>query len=496
MEVAEQNSLKGKVVRGVFWRLSEHMGTQVVGFVVGMILARLLGPEAYGTIALLSIFLAISSVLVSCGFGTALIQKKSVTELDFNSVFFLSVAVSLVLYAVLFFAAPWIAAFYRLPILVPVLRVQALVLIFHAINGVQDAVLLRKMLFNLSFRISLATTITSGVTGITMAFCGCGVWSLVGSSMAGGVMSTAMRWALIGWRPRLAFSFTALKPLFNFSWKLVVSGLLDTFFVNLYGLLIGRIYTPVELALYNRGRSMPEIVMSAVNGSLGAVAFPALSQLQDDRVRLKAAMRKMIQVSTFIIMPLLGLLAAAAEPMTLFLFGEKWRGSIVFVQIATVVYAFWPFHTINLQGIQAVGRSDVFLKLEILKKCICVMTIFVVCKFGVVTFALVGAFVSTPLSVLINSWPNRKLLNYGILEQLHDASMALAIALSIFVCAFPATWLGAETWLGRCGEMALQGCIAAVVFGLAVWLFKPEAWRTLVLQFPLPGCLLWLRKGC
>ena len=477
--------LKQKVFRGVCWRLAERFGSQGMGFVVGVVLARLLGPDAYGTIALLTIFLTIANLFVDGGFGTALVQKKDATELDFNSVFYLSVTVSLALYIGLFCASPVIAQFYRRPILIPVLRVLAIIIIINAVNGVQNAVLARKMLFNLSFRISLVGTFVNGVVGISLAYLGLGVWALVYSSLGSAFATTVLRWYLIGWRPGWKFSLAALRPLFNFSWKMLASGFLDTFFGQLYGLIIGRVYTPADLAFYNKGRSLPQMAMDSINGTLGSVSFPALSQLQDDRARLKEAMRQMILVSTFFVMPALALMAAGAEPFTLLVYGEQWRGSIVFVQIACISFSFYPFHTINLQGIQALGRSDIFLKLEVVKKLLCLVSICIVYKFGVVTFALVGALVMTPLGVCINAWPNRRLMDYGLREQIRDVLPTMAIAAVVFcTCRLVLELFAATTCCLQVGMLFAQGVAAMAVIAVLAVVFRPRALLVLAGYFP------------
>lgn len=418
--VMPPQSLKSKVAKGSVWVFLEKMSGQAVHFVVGMILARLLTPNDYGTVALYAIFFAVANVLIDGGFGGALIQKKDADDLDFNSVFYLNLALSILAYVAIFFTAPLIARFYKLPELTAIVRVAALSFFFNAVNAIQNAELTKKMLFELSFRISLITTFTSAVCGVTLAFMGYGVWALVWASLITGFVGVIARWFIIAWRPRLMFSFGRLKPLFSYGWKMAASNLLDAFFSNLNGLLIGRLYSRADLAYVNKGRALPRMAMDEVDSTLGRVSFPALVQLQDDKVRLRDAMRQMMACSTFLVMPLMALIATCAHSEVRLLYGAQWTPSAPFMMLACFSYALMPFHTINLRGIMALGRSDIFLKLEVIKKVLILVVILGVSRLGVFTWMAISAFALGPLSVLINSWPNKKLLNYSIGMQVMD----------------------------------------------------------------------------
>ena len=406
----------------------EKISCQAVGFVVGMILARLLTPSDYGTVALTTIFFAVAGVLVDGGFGNALIQKKDADDLDFNSVFYLNFALSTLAYVALFFAAPWIADFYRTPVLKDIVRVSALGFFFTAINAIQGAELTKKMLFHLSFRISLITTFTSAICGITLAYMGYDVWALVWTSLITGFVGVIARWFIIAWRPRLMFSVARLKPLFSYGWKMSASALLDQVFVNLNGLLIGKFYTKADLAFVNKGQSLPSLAMNEVDGTLGRVSFPALVLLQDDKIKLRDAMRRMMMCSTFLVFPLMVGVASCAKSALRLLYGEQWVPATPYMMLACFTFALWPFHTINLKGIMAVGRSDVFLKLEIVKKGLKLAFILAFFRFGVLPFMCACAFALGPLSVIINSWPNRKLLDYSIRMQIMDVLPTVLIS--------------------------------------------------------------------
>lgn len=440
-------SLKSKVAKGAVWTLMEKLSTQVVGFVVSMVLARLLTPNDYGTVALTAIFFAVAGVLVDGGFGGALIQKKDADDLDFNSVFYLNIALSVVAYVVMYFAAPWIARFYNVPELAAIIRVSSICFLFNAVNAIQNAELTKKLLFHLSFRVSLITCATSAVCGITLAFLGFGVWALVWSSLITGVVGVVARWYIIAWRPKLMFSIPRLKPLFSYGWKMAVSALLDQLFVNLNGLLIGKFYTKSDLAFVNKGRSLPDLAMSQVDATLGRVTFPALVLMQDDKIRLRESMRRMMQCSTFLVFPLMVGIAACSESILRLLFGPQWTPAAPYMMLACFTFALWPFHTINLRGITALGRSDVFLILEVFKKALALIVILSAFRLGVFTWMAISAFALGPLSAVINSWPNRKLLDYSIGMQLRDV-----LPTALVCCAQAAAMLG----VGAIANIALN----------------------------------------
>ena len=429
-------SLKSKVAKGAVWALLEKLSTQAVGFVVSMVLARLLTPNDYGMVALTGIFFAVAGVLVDGGFGNALIQKKDADDLDFNSVFYISLLLSFFVYAALFFAAPWIADFYDVRELTMIVRISAICFLFNAVNAIQNAELTKKMLFHLSFRVSLIISGTSAVCGITLAILGYGVWALVWATLISGFVGVVARWFIIAWRPRFMFSFQRLGPLFSFGWKMAVSGLLDAAFTNINGLLIGKIYTKSDLAYVNKGNALPSLAMNQVNDTLGRVSFPALVLMQDDRVKLRDAMRRMIQCSTFLVFPLMVAIAVCSHSIIRLLFGSQWTPAAPYMKLACFTFALWPFHTINLKGIMALGRSDVFLKLEVIKKTACILVIALACRLGVLPWMMVTAFVLGPFSVIVNVWPNKKLLDYTLGMQLYDvmstALICIAEALVIF----------------------------------------------------------------
>lgn len=433
--------LTDKVAKGLFWVMLEKFGRQAVHFIVTLILARLLTPNDYGTVALLSIFIHISNVFVDCGFGKALVRKKKATQTDMNSVFFLSVAIALVLYAVLFFAAPLVSRFYRIPELTVMMRVLALSLIFHSINGVQNVELNRKMLFKLSFRISWARAIVSAVTGIAFAYAGYGPWALVWASLLGGITGVIARQVVIRWRPTLSFSWQSVKELFNYGWKVTATAVVNQIYSNIQGLLIGRFYTRADLAFVNKGRHIPNLVKNLVDGSLNRVSFVALSKLQDDPEKLRNAMRRMIRVTTFCIYPMMVVLVILADPLITVLYGTKWRPAVPFLQIICFSAALTPFDTVNRQAILARGRSDILLKLMILRRICCFIILAATIRLSVLTFFACSTFTIVPLGVVINSLPNRKYLGYKIMMQLRDVSESFLLAVATAALLYATTLL-------------------------------------------------------
>lgn len=493
-ELVSMATLKQKVVRGSLWSLLERFGRLFVGFGVTLILARLLTPADYGVVALLTIFIAISGSLVDAGFGDALVQKKDASELDFNSVFYLSLALSFAFYLILFFVAPFISRFYAQPILVPILRILALTLVFNSINSVQNAELKRNLLFDRSFKISLIELSTSAMIGVVLAFLGYGPWAIVWSQIGGGLVGVVSRWFIIAWRPKLMFSWTSVRALFHFGWKVTCVSLINKTYINLYGLLIGKLYTPADLALVNKGKNLPSILMSAVDGTINSVAFPAMAQLQDQMDKVRLGMRKMLLCSTFLVFPLMIGLAVCAPSVVFLLFGERWLPCVPYVQIACFGFAVYPFHTINLFTLLALGHSDVFLKVEIIKKIVGVILMVVSIRYSVMVFMLVTTVVFDPFSVLVNTRPVKKIIGYPLTNQLHDIAPALVGSLLmgcvVYGFGFVSPYVHAVVplhFLAVLISLMIQVILGVIVYGSFTWLFKLNAlgeyWKILSPRF-------------
>lgn len=419
---------KEKVIHSLVWKLMERGGVQGIQFVLQIILARLLTPNDYGIISIIAIFITLANVFVQSGFNTALIQKKDTDERDFSSVFYLSVFVAIVLYVVLFFTAPLIAKFYSIEELTQVIRVLSITLFLGAYNSIQNAIIARKMEFRKLFFSSMGAVVISGSIGIVLAYSGFGVWALVSQQLINQISIVIILSNILEWRPKLLFSFERIKTLFNYGWKILVSSLIDTLYMNIRSLIIGKIYSPSMLGYYNRGDQFPQVIVSNINGSIQSVMLPALSSEQDNAKKIKAMMRRVIVTSSFIIFPMMIGLAVVAESLVCIILTDKWLPCVPFLQVFCLSYALWPIHTANLQAINAVGRSDIYLKLEIIKKFVGMAILLTSLNYGVYAIAI-GTLISGIISTFINSYPNLKLLNYSYLEQVKDIMPSLLISM-------------------------------------------------------------------
>ena len=428
-------------ITNLLWRFAERCGAQAVSFLVSIILARLLAPEAYGTIALAMVFINILQVFVDSGMGTALIQKKDADDLDFSSVFYFNIAACLVLYAGLFLAAPSIAQFYGDPALTALVRALSLTVVVSGVRNIQQSYVSRHLLFKRFFFSTIGSTLASAVIGIAMAYAGFGVWALVGQSLSNVVTGTIILWATVPWRPRRMFSWQRLKSLLSFGWKLLVSSLLDTGYNNLRSLIIGKLYSSADLAYYNQGDKLPNLVITNINTSIDSVLLPTMANAQDDPARVRSMTRRAIKTSTYIMAPLMMGLAACAEPLIRLILTEKWLPCVPFLRIFCITYMFYPIHTANLNAIKALGRSDLFLKLEIAKKIVGLTILLCTMWHGVMAMAY-SLLLSSVLSQIINSWPNRKLLRYHYLNQLADILPALLLACAMGLAVYCIQFLG------------------------------------------------------
>ena len=425
---------KGKIIASLLWKFAERIGAQVISLAVSIILARILAPEAYGIVALVTIFITISNVLIENGLGTALIQKKDADDLDFSSVFYCNIILSIILYIVIFFVSTYIAKFYDNLLLIPVLRIFSISVIISGLKSVQNAYVARNMIFKKNFICTSIGTIISGIVGIWMAYNGYGVWALVVQQLTNTIVSTLMLWFTVKWRPIAQFSFGRLKHLYKFGWKMLCSGILETVYNELYGLTIGKVYNAEQLAYYNRANQFPNLITENVNGSISAVILPALSNEQDKKERVKSIMKRAIKTSSFILFPMMFGLAAVAEPLIKLILTDKWLPAVPFMQLLCFSYVFWPIHTINLQAISAMGRSDIFLKLEIIKKTIGIIALLISIPFGIKAMIYMKIIVSV-ISIFINAYPNKNLLNYTIKEQIKDIAPYLLVSIIMYMFA-------------------------------------------------------------
>lgn len=451
---------KNKITSNVVWRFMERFSAKVVTFVVSIVLARLLDPAAYGMIALVTVFTAILEVFVDSGLGNALIQKKGADDLDFSSVFFFNLTMCFILYIGMFFAAPHISKFYAIPELTPIVRVQSLTLIISGVKNIQFAYISRNMLFKRFFWATLAGTIISAIIGLAMAFCGFGVWALVTQPLVNYTIDTLVLWLTVKWRPKAMFSWSRLKGLLSYGWKLLAAKLLNTGYSKLRDLLIGKLYTTADLAFFNKGNAFPEMIVPNITTSIDGVLFPAMAAQQDDTVQVKRLVNKSTQVSSFIVMPMMAGLIACGNPMIELLLTPKWLPCVPFLYMFCLVYAFWPLSIANLNAVRALGRSDIFLKLEIIEKIVSIILLLITMKISVFAMGISYMF-GELFSAAIVTVPNKKLIGYGSFEQLKD----------LLPLIFASAFMGAVVYL--------------------VQMLRLSCYLTLLIQVPL-GIVIYL----
>lgn len=477
MYMYEKNALMNKrnVIVSFIWRFAERSGAQFVTFIVTIVLARILAPEDYGKIALITVFIAIMQVFVDSGLGTALIQKKDADDLDFSSVFFFNFAMCLILYAIMFLAAPFIADFYRDDSLTAIVRVISLTIIISGVKGIQQSYVSRNMLFKRFFYATLGGTIFSAFLGIALAYAGCGVWAIVAQQLSNTAIDTLILWLTVKWRPKKMFSWNRLKGLLSFGWKMLASSLLDTVYTNLRSLIIGKMYSSADLAFYNQGEKFPNVIATNINTSIDSVLLPTMASEQDDHVRVKAMTRRAIKTSTYIMAPLMMGLAFCAEPIVRLVLTDKWLACVPFLRIFCITYMFYPIHTANLNAIKAMGRSDLFLKLEVVKKVVGMVLLLSTMWFGVMAMAY-SLLIGTVTGMIINSWPNRKLLNYAYWEQMKDILPGILLAVGMGCCVSLVTLLH----LSNAVTLLIQIPLGAVIYIGASALLRLDSYEYLM----------------
>lgn len=464
--------IKRQVLGGMAWSIFDKMGSQGLNFIVGLILARLLVPAEYGIVALTSIFMAISSVLVDAGFGTALVQKKDADDLDYCTVMYSSIVIGFVIYVVLFAIAPFAAEFYRTPELTTILRVVALPFLWSGYNSVLNAYLYKRMMFRKFFYRNLFANIVSAIVGIWMAYGGFGVWALIAQSFTSNIIGMVTLQCYVPWHPKLMYSFDRAKSLVRFGASIAGASLIGTAFNELRGLLIGRLYTPTDLALFNKGGNFPKLIVNNIEGTIGAVLFPAMSQFGDDCEKVKQLARRSMRVGSYLMFFLMVTLIVTCEPLVRILYTDKWVGCVPYMQLVCLQLMIEMVSTENLQALKAVGEGGLILKLEIYKK-----PVFLI-------MAIVGAYISVyalaltlPLYViyagLVNMRPNQKVLGYTMKEQLLDLKPASLLAFVMFVIVYPINLLDMSDVLKVTCQVLM--CVL-VYFGLS-YLFKVESYR-------------------
>lgn len=461
------NSDKKNISSNIMWRFMEKFSAKFVTFFVSIILARLLEPSAYGTVALITVFTTILEVFVDSGLGNALIQKKDADDLDFSSVFFFNIAMCTVLYLLMFFAAPLIAEFYDIPELVPIVRVQSITILISGVKNIQYAYVSREMIFRKFFFATLFGTIVSAIVGLAMAAAGFGVWALVAQPLVNYTIDTIVLWITVQWRPKLIFSWTRLKGLLSYGWKLLIAKLVNTTYMKMRDLLIGKIYSTSDLAFFNKGDTFPAVIVPNITASVDAVMFPAMAKEQDNKTRVRELVKKSIHTSSYLVIPMMTGLIACANPLIRVLLTEKWLPCVPFLYMFCVVYAFWPFSIANLNAIKALGHSEKVLKLEVIEKVFSIGLLIITLKMGVIWIGIsymVGELFSTILCAI----PNRKLVGYGFIQQFIDLIPLLFASIVMGGIAYSIQFLGLSDIL----TLVIQVIVGILVYLILSWLLK------------------------
>lgn len=430
-----------KVFSGMLWKFMERISAQLVSFTVSIVLARILMPEHYGIVAMVTVFINIANVFVTSGLSTALIQKKDADETDFSTVFWCTLALSIIIYIVLYLAAPLIAKYYKTDELIPVLRVFSLKIIISSYSSIQHAYVSRHMIFKKFFFSTLIGTIISGVVGIAMAFMGCGVWSLVAQYLVNSIIDTVILGFTVSWHPQFIFSWKAAKPLISFGWKVLAADLIGTIYNNFRQLLIGHYYSSTDLAFYNKGKQIPELISNNIDTTVSSVLFPAMSNAEGNVEKVKTMTRRSIKTTSYIIFPLMAGLSAVASPLINVLLTDKWADAVIYLQLICIARSINTVSTANLQAMRALGRSDVVLKLEFVKKPVGVLMVLVAIHYGVFWVAFTMPLYSV-YATLINMLPNKKLMDYSIKEQLRDILLSAIISTVMAIIVVQLSQLG------------------------------------------------------
>lgn len=464
--MAEQ-SLKDKTVKGTFWSAADAFLAQGVSFVVGIVLARLLSPEEYGLIGIVTIFTTVLLGVVDSGFSNAIIRKQNTSNEDYNTLFIFNLVVSIVLFGLLFAAAPWISSFFERPQLVVLVRVMGLILILQALSIVQNTILTKRIDFKTKTEASVISAVSSGVIGIAMAFAGFGVWSLVAQQLSRQLFYSVCLWIFNKWWPRMKFNFECLKYMWGFGWKLLVSGLLNNIWNEIYQVVVGKFYSPATLGQYTRSRQYATLFSSNITTVVQRVTYPVLSEVQDDTKRMVNGYRKIIKTTMFVTAVLMFSMGGVAEPLIYCLIGPQWHQAATFLPLICISLSLYPLHAINLNMLQVQGRSDIFLYLEIIKKILAIGPICLGIFVGIY-WMLVGSILTGIISFFLNSYYTGRKLGYSSWMQIKDIAPSYGVATTIALSVWFFKYLPLSNWV----ILPLQIIVAVIVFFIVCKIFK------------------------
>jgi O-antigen/teichoic acid export membrane protein len=470
-------SLKEKTIKGLIWTFTQQFGGQMISFIVSTVLARLLLPSEFGLIAMLSLFIALGSALMDSGITSSLIRTENPTQNDYSSVFYLNIITGICIYIILFLTAPVIAAYYRSPLLTSILRAYSIIFIINSFVGVQATVLTKHMNFKTQLFIQIPAIIISGVTAIILAYNGFGVWSLVYMNIVQSIIVAMLHWVRSDWYPIAIFDKERLQHHFKFGYKLMFSTVLDVSFENIYTIVIGRFFSASQLAFYNRAQSVQMLPVQNISGALHKVTYPLFAQIQNDNTQLKKINKMLMIQVMFWVIPIMLLLQHCAKPLIEFLFTSKWDGAIIYFKILCFYGMLYPMHIYNLNIIIAKGRSDLFFRIEVIKKIFFAVGILFAFQYGIVGLAWWQVIFSV-IGFFINSFYSGRLINYPFTEQLVDVSPYFILGFLIWVVIFfvkPLFFTISNNFVQLC----LLSCLFMILyFGSAV-LLKMHAYKDL-----------------
>ncbi|MBB5622335.1 O-antigen/teichoic acid export membrane protein [Pedobacter cryoconitis] len=461
--------IKNKTLNGVFWSFLETIGLQVITFIVSVLLARILAPSDFGLIALTTIFFAIIKVFIDSGFYDALIRAKDPSDLDYSSVFYFNVFISIVFYIILYFLANPIATFYKSPHLVSLIRVLGISLIIGAFGLIQHVQISKRLDFKLHFKIALPSIVISASLGFICAYYGMGVWALVIQQVSQSLINTISLWIFNRWLPMLKFSYDSIKSYFGFSFRLMISGLIDTIYINSYALIIGKIYPPSILGYYNRANSLKDLPVNNIITAIQKVAYPVLSKFGHDKIQLRSGYKKIIGFTVFLIFPIMLGCIAVANNLIPILYSEKWIPSIPYFQLLCLLGITYPFHVINLDILRVLNYSHLFLKLEIIKKIILTLAILIGIYWGIYGL-IIGSVIASYIILFVNSYYSKKLINYSLLQQFLDIMPHLIISLLMAVVVYFAGLLMPYNVY----SLMIQFVVGLLFYMIMNWSFKTE----------------------
>ena len=467
MSESNTGNLRQQTKKGLYWSFFNQFANYGMQFCVGIVMARLLSPSDYGITALPAVFMAVAYIIQNGGLSGALIRKTDLSEKDLSTAFYYSISVGIVLYVVMFFSATWIADFYNTPVLVPLIRVIALGFLWGPLGTPQNVILNRKLDFKTPTKISIISRIVSAIVGISMAFIGYGLWALVISGLLSSFLSLLMNWYVVRWIPKTGWSKDSFKYLWDYGNKMMASSLLDTLYNNIAPVFIGKFYSPAELGVYNRAQGYAMMPSQNVTGVIQGVTFPVLSKMQNDDEALAHNYRRMLKATAFIIFPIMMMLSALAHPLVIILVTAKWESCVILLQIICFSFMWYPVHAINLNLLQVKGRSDLFLRLEIIKKIVGVSILAITLPHGLIVFCC-GSVVSSLIALVINTYYTGNLINVGYFKQMRDLLPIVLLGLVMFAMIHLSNYLISNMLL----QIICGGILGAIVYIGGAILFK------------------------